>query len=221
MSTKIRRVFVVEDHPMFRETLGNMINSQPDMMLCGETDNATEAVLNIRKATPDLIMVDLTLRGSSGLNLVKTLRALGIPAPILVLSMHEESLYAERVIRAGANGYITKYRETTELLRAMQSVLAGEIYLADQTTAMLEESRKTLTMPAAKRSFSRLTDREIEVLRLISLGKTTREIAAELSLGIASIDTYRARIKEKLGLRNGIELQRFAMRCFSEDEDGI
>lgn len=203
---------------MFRERLAQLINGQTDLTLCGEADNATDALLGIRKAAPDLVIIDLTLRGTSGLNLIKTLRALGMTVPVLVLSMHDEALYAERVIRAGANGYITKHRETSEVLLAIRRVLAGEIYLSDEASTDLDESRKALAKPAAKRSFSRLTDREIEVLRLISLGKTTREIASQLTLGIASIDTYRARIKEKLGLRNGIELQRFAMRCFSEDE---
>jgi DNA-binding NarL/FixJ family response regulator len=218
MRPHARRVVVVEDHPMFRERLAQLISAEPDLALCGEADNAADAVVVIRKTFADLAIIDLTLKGSGGLNLIKALRALGIAVPVLVISMHEESLYAERVIRAGANGYITKQHETTEVLHAIRKVLAGEIYLSAEAIADLDVSRDALMKPVPRQSFSRLSEREIEVLRLISLGRTTREIALELKVGVASVDTYRARIKDKIGLRNGIELQRFALRCFAEDE---
>ena len=218
MSVKLHQIVVAEDHPMFRERLAQLISSQPDLALCGESDNAEDAVTMIRKTDPDLAIVDLTLRGSSGLDLIKTLRALRINVPVLVLSMHDESLYGDRVIRAGGNGYIAKHSETSEVLTAIRKVLAGGVYLSEEASTGLDESRNALDASASNRSFAKLTDRETEVLRLISTGKTTREIAQELHLGIASIDTYRARIKDKVGLRNGIELQRYAMRCFSDHE---
>ena len=213
MKTKKIRVIIVEDHPMFRERLAQLINAEKDLELAGEADSFDDAIRLVRDSQPDLALVDVTLKGGSGLVLINALRGSGFSAPILVLSMHEESLYAERAIRAGANGYITKHRASSDVLLAIRRVLSGEMYLSEKMTSDLARTLSRSGKWGPSRSLGRLTDRETEVLRLIGQGQTTREIADALGIGIASVDTYRARIKEKMNLRNGTELQHFAIRC--------
>ncbi len=215
---KKKKVVIVEDHPIFLERVAQLINNEPDLEMVGEADSAEAGLVLIKEAKPDLAVVDLTLQGSSGLAMIKSLRALGVEVPVLVLSMHEETLYAERAIRAGAAGYITKHRAANEVIRAIRKVLAGEIYLSESVTAEVVRGLSGHARNAPTRSLSRLTDRELEVLRLIGRGRTTREIAELLKLGVASIDTYRARIKEKMNLRNAIELQNFAIRWVTDGE---
>jgi DNA-binding NarL/FixJ family response regulator len=164
------------------------------------------------------VIIDITLKGSSGLELIKTIKALSIGAPMLVLSMHDEVLYAERALRAGATGYITKHQAADEVLSALRKVLAGEIYLSDRMTSLAFRSFTATGLKNALRPFDRLTDRELEVLTLIGNGNTTRHIADTLGLGIATVDTYRARIKEKMNFSNATELQHFAVRWVRERE---
>lgn len=217
------RVVVVDDHPMFRDRLSQIINHELDMSVCGEAEDAQQALQTIQQTTPDLAIVDITLNGNSGLELIKSIRALSLRIPILVLSMHDESLYAERALRAGANGYITKRQPAVEVVSAIRRVLAGEVYLSEKMTAGF---LRTLTTAGGSASglkeysqpINRLTDRELEVLELIGLGRTTREIAGALQLGVATVDTYRARIKEKMNFRNAVELQHFAIRWVRERE---
>jgi DNA-binding NarL/FixJ family response regulator len=216
MEPKRIQVAVVEDHPMVRERLAQIINAEADLEMCLEAESCEEALRLIRDAQPDLALVDVTLRGGSGLVVITALRSAGFTAPILVLSMHEESLYAERAIRAGANGYITKHRASSEVLSAIRRLLRGEIYLSEKMTSELARSVSRSGKWGPSRSLGRLTERESEVLRLIGQGRTTREIAQMLGVGVASIDTYRARIKEKMNLRNGTELQHFAIRCLAD-----
>jgi DNA-binding NarL/FixJ family response regulator len=218
MSDQKKKVLVVEDHPMFRERLAALLDGEPDLELAGEADTVEDSLRLIREVSPDLLLVDVTLKGSSGLALIKALKAAGSGIPILVLSMHDESIYAERAIRAGARGYITKHRAAGDVLRAIRTVLAGEVYLSEKATAEFLRGLVAPGTPGASRPLGRLTDRELEVLRLIGRGSTTREIAQTLGLGIASIDTYKARIKEKMNLRNATELQNFAIRWISERE---
>src|SRR6202011_6181743 len=147
MSEKKERVVIVDDHPLFRERLSELINHELDMEICGEAENAQQAIDLIRNTAPDLAIVDITLKGSSGLELIKSIKALPIGVPVLVLSMHEESLYAERALRAGASGYITKNQAAAEVLAAIRRVLTGEIYLSDKMTSVFLRS---LTATAAK-----------------------------------------------------------------------
>ena len=217
------RVVVVDDHPMFRDRLAQIINHEPDMTVCGEAGNAQHALETIQQTSPDLAIIDITLDGTSGLELIKSIRALGIKISLLVLSMHDESLYAERALRAGANGYVTKRQSGAEVVSAVRRVLAGEVYLSEKMTAGF---LRTLTTAAGgagnakemSQPINRLTDRELEVMELIGLGRTTREIAASLQLGVATVDTYRARIKEKMNFRNAVELQHYAIRWVRERE---
>ena len=216
------RVVVVDDHPMFRDRLGQIINHELDMAVCGEAEDAQGALVTIQQTEPDLAIIDITLNGNSGLELIKSIRALGLKIPLLVLSMHDESLYAERALRAGANGYITKRQPAAEVVSAIRRVLAGDVYLSDTMTAGFLRSLTTAGGAGASKEatqpINRLTDRELEVLELIGLGRTTREIAGALQLGVATVDTYRARIKEKMSFRNAVELQHFAIRWVRERE---
>jgi DNA-binding NarL/FixJ family response regulator len=218
MTEEKKRVIIVDDHPLFRDRLSQLINHELDMEVCGESETAEQAIQLIRSLTPDLVIVDITLKGSSGLELIKGIRALSIGIPVLILSMHEESLYAERALRAGATGYITKHQAADEVLAAIRRVLTGEIYLSDKMTSVFLRSLTTTGAKSMPRPVDRLADRELEVLELIGRGNTTRQIADKLQLGPATVDTYRARIKEKMNLRNATELQHFAIRWVREQE---
>jgi len=217
MSEKKERVVVVDDHPLFRERLSELINHELDMEVCGEAENAQQAIDLIRNTSPNLAIVDITLKGSSGLELIKSIKALPIGVPVLVLSMHDESLYAERALRSGAAGYITKHESAENVLLAIRRVLAGEVYLSGTMTSVFLKSL-TGGLKSVPRPLDRLTDRELEVLELIGRGHTTRQIAETLQLGVATVDTYRARIKEKMNFRNATELQHFAIRWVRERE---
>jgi DNA-binding NarL/FixJ family response regulator len=218
MNSKKERVVIVDDHPMFRERLSELINHELDMEVCGEADDAQQAMRLIRDTSPNLAIVDITLKGSSGLELIKSIKALSIVVPVLVLSMHDESLYAERALRAGATGYITKNQATEEVLSAIRRVLAGEIYLSEKMTTVFLKSLSTVGTKSVARSLDRLTDRELQVLEFVGRGYTTRAIADALKLGVATVDTYRARIKEKMNFRNAVELQHFAIRWVRDRE---
>ena len=218
MSDNKIKVVIVDDHPLFRERLAQLINHEPDMEVTGEADSAEDAIQLIRNRSPDLAIIDITLKGSSGLELIKSIKALSIGVPVLVLSMHEESLYAERALRAGATGYITKHQAADEVLSAIRRVLAGEVYLSEKMTSGFLKSLTSAGVKTISRAIDRLTDRELEVLDLIGSGQTTRQIADKLQLGVATVDTYRARIKEKMNFRNAAELQHFAIRWVRERE---
>lgn len=215
---KLTKVLLVEDHPMFRERVAHLINKAMDMNVCGETDNIQEAMEIIKASEPDIAIVDITLRGSSGLELIKDLKAQGIQIPVLVLSMHDETLYAERVLRAGARGYITKHEASSQVMVAIRRVLAGEVYLSDRLTAKI---LSRMTMPGfttENSGMDLLTDRELEVFQFIGNGRTTREISQALNLGLTTVDTYRSRIKDKLNLRNGSELYQHAAQWVKEQQ---
>ncbi|MEZ0327018.1 MAG: response regulator [Fimbriimonas sp.] len=213
-TTKTSRVLLVEDHAMFREQLAQLISQEFGMEVCGQTDNIRDALTMARNVQPDIAIIDITLKGSSGLELLKDWKAQGMKFPTLVLSMHEESLYAERVLAAGARGYITKHENSETLLRAIQRVLEGKTYLSDEMMENLVG--KMAGRNAATSPVERLADRELEVFQLIGAGRTTREIAESLNLGMTTVDTYRTRIKDKLGLSSGTELIKFASRWVME-----
>ena len=218
MSGNKIKVVIVDDHPLFRERLAQLINHEPDMEVTGESDTAEDAIQLIRNRSPDLAIIDITLKGSSGLELIKSIKALSIGVPVLVLSMHEESLYAERALHAGATGYITKHQAADEVLSAIRRVLAGEVYLSEKMTSGFLKSLTSAGVRSVSRAVDRLTDRELEVLDLIGRGQTTRQVADKLQLGVATVDTYRARIKEKMNFRNAAELLHFAIRWVRERE---
>lgn len=216
---KKQRIVIVEDHPMVRDHLAQIINKDANLEVCGEADNIQQAMEIIRETKPNLAIVDITLNGSSGLELIKGLKVLSMPVPVLVLSMHDESLYAERALRAGAKGYITKHRSSHEVLAAVHRVLAGEIYLSEKMVSNVLHKFAPSGMKSVKpRTIDRLSDRELVVLEMIGRGQTSRAIADALELSVATVDTYRARIKEKLNLQNAFELQHFAIQWLRERE---
>lgn len=196
---------------MFREQLAHLINKVNDMRVCGEADNIRDGFVLIKQSRPSIAIVDITLKGSSGLELLKDLRAHGIPVPALVLSMHDESLYAERALRAGARGYVTKHNASAVVIRAIRQVLNGEIYLNPRFMSRMINGMLN-GRDSSPRPIDRLADRELEVFHLVGRGLTTRQIATQLGLGVTTVDTYRARIKEKLNLENVARLRVEASR---------
>jgi DNA-binding NarL/FixJ family response regulator len=213
-------VVIVEDHRMFREQLVHLINKADGMKVCGQADNIRDGFALIKRLRPSIAIVDITLKGSSGLELLKDLRAQGVAVPALVLSMHDESLYAERALRAGARGYVNKGEDSAELMRAIRQVLNGELYLNTSFMSRMvnrmingHNGRDIGALP-----MDRLADRELEVFDLVGRGLTTRQIAAQLGLGVTTIDTYQARIKEKLNLENVARLRVEASRWVQHGE---
>jgi DNA-binding NarL/FixJ family response regulator len=200
------RVVLVEDHPMFREHISLLINRDLGMIVCGETDNVEDAMELIKQHEPDVAIVDLTLRESNGLELLKDLKAMGSPVKTLVLSMHDEELYAERVLRAGAMGYITKKAASAEVIAAIRKVMAGEIYVSKNVTSRILQRISSKGQNADASGIESLADRELEVFQLLGQGNNTRQIAEILKLGESTVETYRSRIKEKLQLRSSTEL---------------
>ncbi len=212
------RIVIVEDHPMFREQLAHLITREKDMVVCGEADNVCDGLALIQQLRPQLAIVDITLNGASGLELLKDLRAQRIELPALVLSMHDESLYAERALRAGAKGYITKHEASAKVMIAIRQVLAGEIYLEPRFMSRIVNKMVGANGNVAAQSIDRLSDRELEVFELIGRGQTTSQIGAQLRVSLTTIDTYRARIKEKLDLENAALLQTEAARWVQQCE---
>ena len=206
-----RKVFLVDDHPLVREWLGTLIDRQPDLAVCGEADGAPEARQKIEALEPDVAVVDITLEKGSGLELIKDLKLIRPGMPVIVLSMHDESLYAERAMRAGAKGYVVKKETTRKILLAIRDVLEGKVYLSGRAAGGLVE--KILDGKTSDSSpVDRLSDRELEVFRMIGQGLKTREIAESLHLSMKTVQVYCARIKEKLNLADATQLIREAMR---------
>jgi DNA-binding NarL/FixJ family response regulator len=208
-------VVLVEDHRMFREQIGRLIDKADDMKVRGEADNIRDGFALIKQMRPAIAIVDITLKGSSGLELLKDLRAHGISVPVLVLSMHDEALYAERALRAGAKGYITKHQASADVLVAIRQVVNGEVYL-NPTFMTRMVSKMVSGRATGEQPIDQLADRELEVFDLIGRGLTSREISARLGLGITTVDTYRSRIKEKLHLANSARLRLEAARWVME-----
>jgi len=209
-NTNVVRIVIVDDHPMVRERLAEIINREADMKVCGEAEDRPNALEVIGRERPGLAIIDLTLKRSNGLDLIKDLRAMHPELRILVVSMQEENLYAERVIRAGAHGYITKQEATRKILEAIRLVLSGKVYLSDALSADML-SRMVGKSKAPGSSFELLTDRELQVFDLVGQGFGTRQIAEQLGLDVKTVETYRARIKDKLELKDASELLRKAI----------
>jgi DNA-binding NarL/FixJ family response regulator len=204
------KVFLIDDHPIVRQGLALFIDREPDLMVCGEADGATSALQAIRDAAPDFVVLDISLDGPDGLELLKTLRVRYPNLPVLVLSMHDEAVYAERALRAGANGYIMKQEATDRVLTAIRHILSGDVYLSDRLTKrMLQQFVNGSVSP--RDPLAKLSDRELEVYRLIGAGHSTRQIADELHVSTKTIESYQAHIKEKLALRNARELVQHAV----------
>jgi DNA-binding NarL/FixJ family response regulator len=217
-SPKQISVVLVEDHRMFREQLGHLIDKTDDMVISGEADNIRDGLALIKQKQPSIAIVDITLKGANGLELLKELRAQGIEVPVLVLSMHDESLYAERALHAGARGYLTKHEASQDVMVAIRQVLRGDIYLNPSFMAKLARRMMTGSDDVAVQPINRLADRELEVFELIGQGLSSRQIGEKLGLGMTTVDTYRTRIKEKLNLENMSRLRSEATRWVQERE---
>ena len=210
-STDTKTIFIVDDHPIMRQGLAVLINHEKDLNVCGEAEDAAHALDGILAKKPNLALIDISLPGKNGLELIKDLRAMESEVAILIHSMHDESLYVERVLRAGAQGYITKDEGGSKLMEAIRKVLSGEIYVSK------EMSGKILEIFSGRRTSSNnpveaLTDRQFEVFQMIGHGQSTRDIAEILKVSIKTVDAHRDHIKKKLNLRSGTELVRFAVR---------
>jgi len=205
------RILIVDDHPIVRQGVAQTVNLQPDLALCCEAGTAEEALTAVQLCRHDLAIVDISLQGVSGLSLITSLAARYPELHILVMSFHEEALYAERTLRLGAKGYIMKHQATANILSAIRRILDGGIYLSDAMHGQILERIRTVPSDLGTAdAVACLTDREFEVLRLVGFGFGTRQIAEKLSRSVKTIETHRAGIKEKLGLKTGTELARFA-----------
>lgn len=220
-SPRRRRLLLVDDHPILRQGLAQVINRQPDLTVCGETDNGHEAMAFIeRGGSPDLVLIDLSLRSGDGIELVKDIRARFPGTLMLVLSMHDEFVYAERALRAGARGYIMKQERVEQLLAAIARVLGGGIYVSPKLAEKMVDQYVGGPREAVGLAVDRLTDRELQVFRLIGQGLGTRLIAEELGLSRKTIESHREHIKEKLHLRNGDELIQRAIQWMRDQGNG-
>jgi DNA-binding NarL/FixJ family response regulator len=211
------RILIVDDHPLFREGLRQMIERNPEWIVCGEASDAAEAEAAVAALKPDLVIIDISLGSSSGIDLIKTIKMNYEELPILVISMHDESLFAERAMRAKAMGYVMKHEPARTVQAAISKVLAGNIYLSEKMSTVMLSKFMLGKEDEPSSGVETLSDRELEVFRMLGQGKGTRQIAKELNLTIATINSFRARIKEKLRLKSSSELVLHAMRhCFQD-----
>lgn len=207
-----RTVFIVDDHPLVREWLTNLINQQSDLVVCGESESAAPAFAAIGAARPDVAIVDISLKDSSGLELIKNLKESHPAVAVLVLSMHEESHYAGRALRAGARGYVMKRETTRKVIEAIRRILEGRIYVSEALADVLAAHFIDVKKGADRFPIEQLSDRELEVFDMLGQGLGTRKIAETLGLSVKTVQAYCARIKEKLNLGSGTELLREAIR---------
>ena len=206
-----KRVFIVDDHPLFREGLAGLVKRESDLAICGEADNAARALSAIEQLKPELVLADIGLPGKSGLELIKDILAVCPDAAVLVISMHDEALYAERVLRAGGRGYIMKQEGADKILQSIRLVSSGQISVSPKMSVRLLDALSG-RQAKNKSPISRLTDRELEIFQLIGRGEDSHTIAKQLNLSVKTVDTHRGHLKEKLELKNGTELICYAAR---------
>ncbi len=210
------RIFLVDDHPIVREGLSALIAQESDMEVCGEADSVIDAVRLVRDRRPDVMVIDISLKDGSGLDLIKRVRALDESLPMIASSMHDEKLYAERVIRAGAMGYVTKQVASRHVIDAIRTVLGGKVYLSEEMSQRLLQNSMG-KKPRDQSPVETLSDRELTVFELIGQGFTTKKIAQHLHLSVKTIETYREKIKEKLSLADAAELSLHATQWVIEN----
>ena len=206
------RVFIVDDHPLVREGLANLINQQNDLVVSGQAEDAAQALAGIGASRAELALIDISLKTASGLELVKDLKVHHPNVALIVLSMHDEMLYAERAIRAGARGYVMKRETTKEVLIAIRRVLQGDVYVSERVVNLMARRLGSPRKAAASSPVEQLSDRELEIFRLLGQGRTTSQIATDLHLSLKTVQAYCARAKEKFGVDSLTELLRAAIR---------
>lgn len=213
-----KKIFIVDDHAMFRDGLRRLVDTEADLRVCGDAADGADALQKIAQTQPDLVIVDLSLEGTSGIDLIKAIKRDFEDMPILVVSMHAESLYGDRALRAGAMGYVMKSEPATTVLEAVRKVLGGDVHLSEKMATQLVtkfvqgESSELPPSPVET-----LSDRELEVFRMLGQGKSTGEIAKEMNLALTTVSTFKNRIKEKLNLKNSTETALYALQWFSQE----
>ena len=212
-----RRIFIVDDHAMFRDGLRRLIDQEPDLTVCGDAPDAASGLNGIRESAPDLVIVDISLDTTSGIDLIKAVKRDHEDMPVLVVSMHSESLYGDRALRAGSRGYVMKSEPATTVVAAIRKVLSGNVHMSE-TMATLVVSKfvkgETDQIPSPLEA---LSDREMEVFRMLGQGKGTREIAQEMNVALPTISSFKNRIKEKLAFKNSTEMILYALQWFRKE----
>ena len=213
------RLLIVDDHPLFREGLRQLIERDADLVVCGEVAEVPEALRAIPELKPDLVTVDISLGGASGIDLIKAIKAEYDELPVLVISMHDESLYAERSLRVGAMGYVMKHESGKTVKIAIHKVLRGEVYLSDKmSSAIISKFMRGVQPERPASPLELLSDRELEVFRMLGQGKGARQIAQDLNVTIATVNSFRNRIKEKLRLKSSTEVMLQAIQWFRDEQ---
>jgi DNA-binding NarL/FixJ family response regulator len=215
MSTKTR-IFIVDDHPLLRRGLADLINREIDMVFCGEAEDSPTAMKLIGQIKPDLVIVDISLKGYNGIELIKNIKAFDPKIQVLVLSMHDESVYAMRVLKAGAKAYVMKQEVVDKVMEAVRRIRAGKVFVSERVASRMLDQVVVGGDPAPDSPVDLLSDRELEIVNMIGSGLPTREIAAKLHISIKTVESHRARIKEKLNLQNAIQLVQFCVRWVEE-----
>jgi DNA-binding NarL/FixJ family response regulator len=211
------RILLVDDHPITRQGVAVLLNQERDLEVVGEADSAPAAIAFLQKTPVDLAIIDITLKTTNGVELMKHIRVLAPDMPVLVMSMHDESIYAERAMRAGARGYIMKQEASAKILTAVRAMLAGDLYLSDKMKERVLHRFVNNRKERVGFSMDTLSDREMEVFQLIGEGYSTRQIAAKLNLSVKTIDSYREHLKLKLQLEAGKDLVRYAIQWMKSE----
>ncbi len=206
------RIYIVDDHPLVRQGLSQIVANEADMEICGEAEDSPTAMRGVGDANPDAIIVDISLKGNNGLELIKNLKAIHESIPILVFSMHDETIYAQRALRAGAKAYVMKKESPSKVVDAIRKIIKGEIYVSPSVSDQVLHQIVNGPGNVSTSPVDRLTDRELEVVQLIGRGLSSREIAESLHLSVKTIESHRAHVKEKLNLRNATELVQFSVQ---------
>lgn len=210
-----RDVLIVDDHPIVRQGLRQLINREDDLQVCGEAGDVKEARDALKNLKPDVVILDLSLKDSDGLELIKDIRGRDQALPVLVLSMHDEAIYAERLLGAGANGYIMKQAAADQLLSAVRRVLTGGVYVSEAVGATMIEKYASSGRSKPTDPLNELSNRELQVLNLVGRGQSTREVAENLNLSVKTVESHRQRIKKKLGLQTASQLVQYAVNWYS------
>ena len=216
----MKKIFVIDDHPIVQQGLAQLFSAEADLTLCGQVTRAQQALQQVRASEPDLVVLDLSLEGLNGLDLIKDLRAFLPRLPVLVYSMHDELIYAERALRAGAQGYVMKMSSTEHMLKAIRALLRGEVFISEAITKRTVHRLGGSPVPDGKgrSAVDSLSDRELQVLQYIGQGKRTRTIADELHISVKTVDSHRMNLKEKLGLVDSQAVLRFAIEWARHSE---
>jgi DNA-binding NarL/FixJ family response regulator len=212
-----KRIFVVDDHAMFRDGFRRLVDMEPDLVVCGDAANAAEAMQGIHQSRPDLVIVDLSLEGTGGIDLIKNIKRDFEDMPVLVVSMHAESLYGDRALRAGAMGYVMKSEPATTVLEAIRRVLGGDVHVSEKMATLVVSKFVQGGSGQPPSPLEALSDRELEVFRMLGQGKRTGEIAEEMNVALPTVSTFKNRIKEKLKMKNSTETILYALQWFRQE----